>query len=105
MGAVGNRRLLVRRNILLASMRVPENYPERAMPFHRRLLDNMIVAAACAWTVCAPALVVAADQDLTASARLLVAARSSDSAAVERALKEGATPNARNRLGETALVI
>src|SRR4030095_11346475 len=33
------------------------------------------------------------------------AARNSDSAGVDRALKEGASANARNRLGETALLI
>src|SRR5262245_38229273 len=48
---------------------------------------------------------LAADSDLSVSAQLLVAARNADAAAVDRALKGGASPNARNRLGETALVI
>jgi uncharacterized protein len=47
----------------------------------------------------------AADSDLSVNARLLVAARNSDMPGVERALKDGASPDARNRLGETALVI
>src|SRR5437867_1073658 len=44
-------------------------------------------------------------QELSINARLLAAARAGDPAGVSRALKEGAAPNARNRLGETALVI
>ena len=47
----------------------------------------------------------AADSDLSLNARLLLAARSSDRPGIERALKAGASPDARNRLGETALVI
>ena len=47
----------------------------------------------------------AADSDLSASAQLLVAARNADAPAVSRALEGGASPNARNRLGETALLI
>ena len=46
-----------------------------------------------------------AAQDLSVNARLLAAARAGDVAGVERALAEGASPNARNRLGETVLVI
>jgi ankyrin repeat protein len=44
-------------------------------------------------------------QDLSSNARLLIAARAGDQAAVARALSDGASPNARNRVGETALVI
>src|SRR5438128_33969 len=47
----------------------------------------------------------AAESDLSVNARLLLAARNSDAAAIERALSAGASPDARNRLGETALVI
>ncbi len=47
----------------------------------------------------------AADSDLSVNARLLVAARNGDAETVDRALKEGASPNARNRLGETVLLI
>ena len=46
-----------------------------------------------------------ADQDLSVNARLLAAARSGDSQGVARELAAGASPNARNRLGETALLV
>lgn len=39
------------------------------------------------------------------NAQLLVAARQSDAARVERALAQGAAPNSRNRLGKTALLM
>ena len=44
-------------------------------------------------------------QDLSANARLLAAARAGDQAGVGNALADGASANARNRVGETALVI
>lgn len=44
-------------------------------------------------------------QDLGPSARLVAAARAGDAAGMARALAEGAAPDARNRLGETALLI
>ena len=47
----------------------------------------------------------AADSDLSVNARLLLAARNSEAAGVERALKSGAAVDSRNRLGETALLI
>ncbi len=47
----------------------------------------------------------AAEQDLSVNARLLLAARNADAAALDRELKAGAAANARNRLGETALLI
>ena len=47
----------------------------------------------------------AAEQDLSLNARLLLAARNGDAAGVERAMKAGASVNARNRLGETVLVV
>jgi len=47
---------------------------------------------------------LAAD-DVPVNSRLLVFARNSDAAGVERSLKEGANANSRNRIGETALVI
>ena len=46
-----------------------------------------------------------AEQDLSINARLLAAARNGDAQGVARALASGASPNARNRLGETALVV
>src|SRR5437773_2138663 len=48
---------------------------------------------------------VGAEQDLSANARLLAAARSGDTPALTRALASGASPNARNRLGETVLLV
>ena len=48
---------------------------------------------------------IAAEQDLSVNARLLLAARNADPAALARELKQGAAANARNRLGETALLI
>ena len=47
----------------------------------------------------------AQSQDLSVNARLLASARSGDQAGIDRALAEGASPNARNRLGETVLLI
>jgi ankyrin repeat protein len=44
-------------------------------------------------------------QDLSANARLLAAARTGDETGVGKALADGASANARNRVGETALVI
>ncbi len=44
-------------------------------------------------------------QDWSINARLLAAARSGDEAGLVRALADGAAVNARNRIGETALVI
>src|SRR5437762_242689 len=47
----------------------------------------------------------AADSDLSVNARLLLAARGSDAPALERALQGGASPDSRNRFGETAMLI
>src|SRR5262249_53913962 len=62
-----------------------------------------LVAALTALAFCARA--GAAEVDLSVNARLLLAARNGDIVSVERALREGAAPNARNRFGQTALVI
>ena len=48
---------------------------------------------------------VALAQDLSANARLVAATRVADQSGVARALADGASVNARNRVGETALVI
>jgi len=45
------------------------------------------------------------DDNLSVNARFLVAARTGDATGLERGLALGASVNARNRLGETALVI
>ena len=47
----------------------------------------------------------AQSQDLSVNARLLASARSGDQSGVDRALADGASPNARNRAGETVLII
>jgi len=44
-------------------------------------------------------------QELSANVRLLNAARIGDEPGVRQALRDGAAPNARNRLGETALLV
>jgi ankyrin repeat protein len=69
-----------------------------------RLLQAVGFVVALA-TSAASLLAQAAEQDLSVNARLLLAARNGDAAGVDRALKAGASPNARNRLGETVLVI
>ena len=58
---------------------------------------NFIADMACAQA--------ATEDNLSVNARFLVAARSGDAAGLERGLAQGANVNARNRLGETALVI
>ncbi len=60
---------------------------------------------AAGWLACASGPALAADDDLSASARLLVAARAADGPGIERALGSGGSVNARNRLGETPLVV
>ena len=47
----------------------------------------------------------AADEDLSVTARLLVAARALDGPGIARALQQGAAIDSRNRLGESALII
>lgn len=54
---------------------------------------------------CAPSTQAATEDNLSVNARFLVAARTGDAAGLERGLAQGASVNARNRLGETALVI
>jgi len=66
----------------------------------RKNFQSLMWVAACSAFV-----VTTAAQDLGPNARLLSAARSSDPAAVQRALAEGAAIDSRNRLGETALVV
>src|SRR6266481_4159232 len=71
----------------------------RLMPKLRILLPYLLLA-----TIAGAHFEVDA-QEMSANVRLLAAARAGDSAGVTRALADGATPNARNRVGETALVI
>src|SRR5262249_3273888 len=71
---------------------------DRSMRTKRRLLLGLIALAM--GTVPWPA----AAQDETPSIRLLGAGRAGDQAAVTKALADGASPNARNRLGETVLL-
>jgi uncharacterized protein len=67
----------------------------------RQFLILMIAVSALA--LGGPA--AAAESDLSVNARLLLAARNGDAAGLDRALKAGGSPQARNRLGETALLI
>ena len=53
----------------------------------------------------APPAFAADDAIVPLNSRFLVAARNLDAAEIERTLREGANVNARNRLGESALVI
>ena len=69
------------------------------------LARRILMAAGAILAMALPAAACAAEADLSVNARLLIAARNSDADGVERALKAGASPDARNRLGETALVI
>ncbi len=69
------------------------------MPTSRILLTCLLLATI------AGAQGEADAQETSANVRLLAAARAGDMAGVTRALADGATPNARSRVGETALVI
>jgi len=71
----------------------------------RRLLQCTIGAVAGVALGLAPPAFAADDAIVPLNARFLVAARNLDAAAIERMLREGANVNARNRLGESALVI
>lgn len=61
--------------------------------------------AACLCVLALLAVPVAAAQESSANVRLVAAARAGDKAGMVRALEDGATANARNRLGESALLI
>jgi uncharacterized protein len=64
------------------------------------------IVLALALCIAAPAVAQGAAQDnLSTNARLLVAARNADAAALQRELANGAAIDSRNRLGETTLVI
>src|SRR5215471_257293 len=69
-----------------------------------RLGFGLAVTVALVLTLLSPSA-LGAEQDLSVNARLLAAARSGDSQGVARELAAGASPNARNRLGETALLV
>src|SRR5947207_4497070 len=71
----------------------------------RRMPRLCIVLTCQVLLAIAGALGAAHAQETSANVRLLAAARAGDAAGVARALFDGATPNARNRVGETALVI
>jgi ankyrin repeat protein len=69
------------------------------------LLRRVLVVLACCLLAAGAAAQPAADANLSVNARFLVAARNADGAGLERELAAGASVNARNRLGESALVI
>ena len=64
-----------------------------------------LLAIACCIAPLAVAQTAADPENLSTNARLLVAARNADEAALKRELAAGAAVNSRNRLGESALVI
>jgi ankyrin repeat protein len=77
---------------------------------HNSMLRRTHPVLALGWLVYCLAAVAfaqtAADpSNLSASARFLVAARNADAAAMKRELAAGAVVDARNRLGESALII
>jgi hypothetical protein len=67
-------------------------------------IARSLAAVALAFVVAGPVMAQSTTDD-SLNARLLIAARSGDAAAMERALSAGAAVNSRNRLGETALMI
>lgn len=74
-------------------------------PRRRRLLRCTMFVVASAALGCAPTVFAADDEIVPLNARFLLAARNLDGAAIDRALRQGANVNSRNRLGESALVI
>ena len=89
-------------------MRPP--FPSRrgAQRSHRAQGSSPGVRRLAAWLCATVALTLCAGlaaQEPSANASLVAAARAGDGAAMARALAAGATPNARNRLGESALLL
>src|SRR5690242_13175238 len=67
-----------------------------------RFRCTMALAAFASLITCAPA--AGQGDEFAANARLIGAIRSEDAAGVERALRDGASVDAHNRLGESALL-
>jgi len=63
------------------------------MSFRHILMLALALAAPALLGI--PSAAIAAEQDLSVNARLLLAARNADSVALARELKQGAAPNAR----------
>ena len=82
---------------------VADKLVDRMLGLTRRQAARRCVGLACLAYIALPHLVAA--QDLSANARLLAAARTAEGAGVTKALADGASPDARNRVGETALII
>ena len=70
-----------------------------------RLLRCIMHGVVAAVVAAAPLAYGADDGELSLNARFLVYARNADAAGIERALRDGAAVNSRNRLGESALII
>ena len=81
--------------------------PRKCRPPRRggRVLQRTIAALAIVAATLAGNASAANDEVVPLNSRCLVAARNLDGPAMDRALREGASVNSRNRLGETALVI
>jgi uncharacterized protein len=84
-------------------------FPERTLMQHRRI-DSLAIAIVTLASIFPLALdariaLAAGEEDLSVNARLLVYVKNGDVPNVERALKDGASVDSRNRIGETALVI
>ena len=88
-------------------MRSPPPMPQDVAPRNcRRWLLQCTIGALAGFALgLAPLAFAEDDANVPLNSRFLVAARNLDAAAIERLLREGANVNARNRLGESALVI
>jgi ankyrin repeat protein len=84
-------------------------FPERTLMLLRRIASFMFVIVAlagiCPIAFDAKIALAAGEEDLSVNARLLVYVKNGDVPNVERSLKEGASVDSRNRIGESALVI
>src|SRR5438093_11743629 len=103
---IGSERKPVGHTVFSDGARIAPTFTPR---YHGGLL--MRVYHSMAWRVAALGLALALSsfraggQELSVNVQLLSAARAGDQLGVTQALKQGAMVNARNRLGETVLLI